>query len=39
MINIENGFGYWGGGGVHTLEISGVSTRPAVGRWDGLDNG
>lgn len=38
MINIENGFGYWGGG-VHTLEISGVTTRPAVGRWDGLDNG
>lgn len=36
MINIEHGIGYWG---YRTLKISGVGTRPAIGRGDGLDNG
>lgn len=36
MVNIKTGLGYWG---YRTLEISGVGTRPAVVRGDGLDNG
>lgn len=35
----KNGWGFGTGGMYRTLEISGVGTRPAVVRGDGLDTG